>query len=266
VECTFLGAKGIGGQILDRYCRTSCDIPPKKLLSFYMCYRACVRAKVQAIRAGQVNSATQQRPLRLAAQQYLQLADEYARELGPPLLLIVRGLMGTGKSTLATALQQSLEIELLQTDALRRDLLGSSDQPVLYGEDHYSWENRLTVYEEMLRRAESILANGRSVILDGTFLTRALRARAASLARRHQAIPVVLHCRCPDELVRERMTARLARRESLSEARPELLEQQKREEEPDPPGISACEIDTRASVPEMTKAVLQHLNTTITDE
>jgi predicted kinase len=230
-----------------------------------MCYRACVRAKVQAIRAGQVSSSTQQRPLRLAAQQYLQLADEYARELGPPLLLIVRGLMGTGKSTLASALQESLEIELLQTDALRRELLGSSDEPALYGEDHYSWENRLSVYEEMLRRAEPMLAKGRSVILDGTFLTRALRARAASLARRHQAIPVVIHCRCPDELARARMTARAAQRDSSSEARPELLEQQKREEELDPLGICGCEIDTRTSVPEMTNAVLQYLNSAIPD-
>ncbi len=50
----------------------------------------------------------------------LQLAAAYLREAGAhPILILVMGLMGTGKSTLARALADELQIELLRTDLVR---------------------------------------------------------------------------------------------------------------------------------------------------
>ena len=92
----------IGGRILDHYCQTNGDVPPPELLSFYLAYRASVRAKVQAFMSPTARSRG-----RLADQPvrpYLQLADRYAAEIGPPLLLVVCGFTGVGKSTLAQVL------------------------------------------------------------------------------------------------------------------------------------------------------------------
>ena len=117
MECERLGAADVGRQVMECYSQASGDRPSAQILSFYKAYRACVRAKVSALRAGQL-AATGQSPLRDEADRYLQLAARYADELGPPSIMVVGGLMGTGKSTLACALAAALEAELVSTDAI----------------------------------------------------------------------------------------------------------------------------------------------------
>ncbi len=264
MECAYLGAAQVGGRILQRYCEVSGDTPPPELVPFYNCYRACVRAKVHALRAQQVESGARGAD-RQAALAYLRLADRYADELGPPLLLIVRGLSGTGKSTLAAALAEALGIGLLQTDAIRRDRFGASSAPAAYESGIYRPQQRLEVYDEMFRLAGKALDDRRSIVLDGTFLSSLLRAQAASLARRHAAAPLLVHCYCEDEVVAERISARRAAGESLSEARPEFLVQQRAHEEADPPGLAVSHVDTNASLPAMLQQVYDDIRLMLRD-
>jgi hypothetical protein len=179
------------------------------------------------------------------------------------LLLIVRGLTGTGKSTLATAISDSFGFELLQTDALRQELFGASQQPAAFDRDGYRIENRMKVYDEMFDRAGKLLADRVSVVLDGTFLTTKLRAHAMLLARRYEATPVLIHCACPDTVARERIATRLAASRSPSESRPEFVPRQRERNEVDPPGADACQVDTVASLPLMLEQVNVHLRRTL---
>ena len=255
MECELLGADEVGGQLLDYYCRACDDLPPAELLAFYMSYRSCVRAKVLALRASQSPKSRHARDRENAAR-YLDLADRYAQRIGSPLLLIVRGLSGSGKSTLATSLCDSLGIEPLHTDQVRRQLFGPSEAPADYGRDRYSPERRDAVYDELFRRAESSLQQRLSMVLDGTFLTTHLRARAASLARRYGAEPVLIHCECPPDLA----TARIAERQrSLSEIQAQDLVRQRADEEPDPPGLHVLHVDTSQSPVLALRQVLQQL-------
>ncbi len=258
MECAALGAERVGDAIIDQYRDRSDDRPPEELLSFYKCYRACVRAKVWALRSEQLQRDARQSALETASQ-YLRLADRYRQQLGSPLMLVVRGLTGTGKSTLAAAVAESLGIELLQTDAIRRNLFGRSGSPAEYDAAIYQPRNRLRVYEEMLRRAESLLDAEFSVVLDGVFLGTDTRSRAIAIADRHNACALIVRCDCPEKIAARRIESRLASGASMSESRPEILLRQKQAEEPDPPGAPSIAVNTTQALPEILAAVFREL-------
>jgi predicted kinase len=193
------------------------------------------------------------------ATEYLALADDYARQIGPPLLVVVRGLMGTGKSTLARALAEALGADLLSTDSVRQELYPAAAAQVGYGEGKYSTEHRRHVYDQLFAATQQMLDDHASVVLDGTFLFANLREQAIELARRSAAIPLIVHCQCPPEIAAGRIAERMAAGGDASEARPDLHAAQSREEEPDPSGLPTVEVDTTSSVCGLLDDVLQRL-------
>lgn len=260
MECELLGDEQVGQCVLDQYEDQSGDTTPESLRRFYQCYRACVRAKVCALRRDQT-SGKMMHDMERAEQCYLSLADKYAALLGPPVVLVIRGLSGTGKSTLARSFQHLLGSELLQTDMLRRELFGPAPKTYSYGAGSYSPENRARVYEEMFRRARRALESRLSVILDGTFLSAQFRRQALELAEQFGASVLVVHCKCAESVAMERITGRLEEGTSVSEVQPHFLRLQEALVEPDPDGIPSCELDTNQSLPELQRQVISHLVT-----
>jgi predicted kinase len=256
MECDFLGAEGLADPIFARYFERTGDSPPRQLIDFYRIYRACVRAKVSALRAEQLIGEARSRLL-AAAEKYLDLADRYSQTLAPPLLVLVRGLPGTGKSTIAQAISEQLGFELLQTDVVRRDLFGPGDDRSEFNEGRYDLANRRRVYETMHERAARLLRSGTSVVLDGTYLAAELRHEAADLARQHRAEFLELHCQCPDEIAEQRINARERGGGSLSETRPEFSAHQRQAEEPDLPDHCSLAIDTSSSTAEQMPSVFE---------
>ena len=240
MECDRLGASAVGQRVIEIYATRCADRPPPALLSFYKCYRACVRGKVAALRARQLAGAMQTAALD-EAREYLRLADDYVADFARPLVLVVSGLMGSGKSTLAAALAETFACPRLATDAVRRELFGATKSPVGYDEGTYRPQNRDRVYEELRARADRLLAERISVVLDGTFLTEALLDRAASLAADTRRGLLVVRCHCPDAVARKRIADRVAAGGDPSEARPELVRS------PDKPSCEPCPADCRTS-------------------
>jgi predicted kinase len=248
----------VGERILQVYCDENQDRVSAALMNFYQSYRACVRAKVATLAAIQATSPARSVCLD-RARSYLSLADKYASRLGPPAAIIVSGLMGSGKSTMAQALAESLGAELLQTDLVRRELLGTSNAPSGFNEGHYVVDQRDRIYDEMFRRASDWLKRGVSIVLDGTFATVRHRERALIEARLDGAVVLMVRCKCNDQTAMERIAQRAAAGSSPSEARPELYEQQKSAFESDPPGMHALEVDTSSTLRVQELAVLERL-------
>jgi predicted kinase len=257
MECEHLGEREFGNVILAEYQKVSGDCVPEALLAFYRSYRASVRAKVAALRRDQ-QDGSRTASNRLAVE-YLKLAEQYAKELGPPILLLVGGLMGSGKSTLAAKLANMFAIELLSTDHIRHGLFGPSVAPTAYREGNYRPDMRQRVYDELFRQAEELLSNGESVVLDGTFLTTCLRERADNLARQHGAQALHIQCGCPPEIAFARIQSRQQGAKSESEARTELYHRQAQDLESPLPDEPSIMLDTTGSMSQQIRAVCDGL-------
>ena len=61
-------------------------------------------------------------------------------------------------------------------------------------------DKRTSVYDEMFKRAEDSISRYDGLILDATFVTQALRRRAAEIAARNKRGLVILQTSCPQEV------------------------------------------------------------------
>jgi hypothetical protein len=258
MECDAAAAESIGEVVLHAYCRRSHDAPPVVLWNFYKSYRACVRAKVAALRAGQVEGH-QRETLLATAERRLQLAETYERSFGRTMLLVVGGLMGTGKSTVAAALTDALGLDCLRTDVVRRELFGDVASTDAFGKGRYTAANRRRVYDELLGRGEARLAAGVSVVLDGTFLWADELMPARDLAAAYGATFLAVRCECPDEMARRRIAARAVEGRDASEARTEFFDEQKRNRPPVPVDVPTVRVDTSAGVEQGLPLVYEQL-------
>src|SRR5262249_48381 len=154
-ECDFLGAPWVGPRLFNVYQNRIGDQPPEVLVDFYKSYRACVRAKVAALRAEQTQGAERD-ALAAQATRHFEFADKYASSWVRPLVLVVGGLAGTGKTTLASALAHELGAELLRTDTIRREMFGSKAHAADVDEGVYAPAARDEIYDEMFRRAAAL--------------------------------------------------------------------------------------------------------------
>jgi aminoglycoside phosphotransferase family enzyme/predicted kinase len=116
------------------------------------------------------------------------------------MLVILAGLPGTGKTTVAAALGRELGATVLSSDRIRAERAGSPG---------YSPAAKGGVYEQMFARAGRLLGAGRSVILDATFYLGRLRRAGAAVARRARRPVFVIEVVSPEPVVRERMARRL---------------------------------------------------------
>ena len=258
MECQRLGDGGLGESLLEEYQKECGDHLPESLLCFYRSYRAFVRAKVALIRSEQQDGQTAKSSAELV-RQYIDLADRDAKQLGPPTQLIVGGLMGTGKSTLAATLADTFAVELISTDHIRHGLIGSSVVPAGYGEGSYGADMRGRVYDELFRQADELLKDGQSVVLDGTFLTCCLRNRAYALATRNNAVSLHVQCTCPRPIAYARIQRRADTGQSESEARTELYDLQAQDLEPPWADEPAITIDTTCALSQQLRAVCTEL-------
>lgn len=88
-------------------------------------------------------------------------------------LLMITGLPGTGKTTVATALAERIAARHFNTDMIREDM-------ELRGQ--YDRETKERVYLELLARAREGLRTAGKVVVDGTFYQAQLRNRFKDLA------------------------------------------------------------------------------------
>jgi aminoglycoside phosphotransferase family enzyme/predicted kinase len=176
--------------------------------NFYRAYRAFVRGKVDSMLTDEDEvPITQRAQAAERASRYFALAAACAESTSPQQLVMMSGLSGTGKSFIARAVAARLGTVLLSTDLIRRETLAAA-VPGPYGEKGYTAGERQQVYEEMFRRARYHVGRGRSVLLDGTFLTREQREGARTVALSAGLSLLVVQTVADEDVVRERLRAR----------------------------------------------------------
>jgi hypothetical protein len=259
MDLEFHGAADLAAAVHRGYVSRSGDAVGEPLWDFYRSYRACVRAKVAALTGGGLKDERAEAYFQ-AARRYLQLANFRALSFYRPMLLVVCGVMGTGKTTLAKALAKELALPHVQSDRVRKEM-AAGDRSAGYGKGPYTEEADERVYAEMIHRADPILARGGSVVLDATFKRKALREKVAALARRWGVDMLLIQCTCPASAALARLDRRTRSGRSLSDGRPELYDEQVRQFEPmddQPPG-RLLTLDTQPPVPDLVNQVLKVL-------
>ena len=119
-------------------------------------------------------------------------------ELGSGTLLITCGLPGTWKTETSEETSKIKGYPVLRSDLIRLEVLRNED--VFDEKVASNMSKRLSVYDELFRRAEDLVQKSRKgVILDATFVTQELRRRAAEIAAKHDMAFVILQTHCSEE-------------------------------------------------------------------
>ena len=221
---------------INAYVEQTGDTGIWQVLPLFLCYRAFVRGKVACLRAEGAASDTARDEAVADAQAHFALAAQYAHPFPKPALVLVGGLMGSGKSTVAQALARRWDLASVSSDVLRKELAQrprESQEHEAFGQGMYSAAFTAQTYHALLDKALALVVHGdRSVVVDATFLRAAHRQRAAAIAR-EECIPLwFIECVLPEDETRRRLERRASEPGAVSEGRWELHRAQQAQWEP----------------------------------
>jgi aminoglycoside phosphotransferase family enzyme/predicted kinase len=238
MDLDFRGRPELAQRLVDRYVERSGDRELRELMDFYQCYRAYVRGKIACFTAADPGLEEEGRYEHTdLARRYFRLAHRYAGGSSRPTLLVVFGLVGTGKTSLATRLEQAHGWHLVSSDSVRKQLAGVGEDTRMYlpyDVGIYSPEMSRKTYDEMCRQAESLLTADLPVVVDGCFKRQSERLAVIETAERVGADVIFLQSTCEPDEQRRRLEKR-QQTETRSDGRIDLIEPQLRDFDPPPP-------------------------------
>ena len=119
-----------------------------------------------------------------------------------PVLVVMSGLPGTGKSTLARNLAQRLPLVVLESDYLRR---------VLVGKPRHTSGESTRLFAACHQLIHELLGQGVPVLFDATNLQESHRAPLYQIAQSTDAKLILVRTKAPQEVVFQRLQQRRQR-------------------------------------------------------
>jgi predicted kinase len=225
------GQPGLANVLMSEWLDASGDVSAPTVWSFFASYRAGVRAKVAALRAGQQGDAPDAEDSLHEAQRYLALAQAIAHPPAPQ-LVITHGLSGSGKTWASSQwllAESSGRAIRLRSDVERKRLHGMGPLAASasgLNEGLYRPQAHGETYASLRTRARGLLQDGWTVLVDAAFLRAGERQAFADLARTEGVPFHILACEAAPEVLRQRISTRQAAGRDASEATLAVLEQQ----------------------------------------
>ena len=142
-----------------------------------------------------------------------------------PVLVVISGLPGTGKSHFSRQLAEHVPLAMLESDALRKVLVPSPT---------YSASESSRLFWLINALIGDLLDPGVPVLLDATNLVEAHRKRLYTIADQRNVKLILVRVEAPPEVVRERLAGRnrQEQREDHSDADWSVYQRMRRSEEP----------------------------------
>ncbi len=126
-----------------------------------------------------------------------------------PVLLLLCGLPGTGKSFLACRLAEALHFVIIESDMVRK---------IIFPQPRYTAQESRWVHRTCHALMAKLLKRGVRVIYDATNLVEYHRELVYRIAKRAEARLVVVKTVASEEVVRERLRARQEEAAEISDA------------------------------------------------
>jgi predicted kinase len=213
MDLAFHGRRDLTRPFADAYFRAAGDEEGRALLPLYTAYRATVRGMVEGLELAEkeVPEAERAAALVRARAHWLLALTELEEPRRKPCLLLVAGLPGTGKSSLARGLAETAGFSVVRSDVVRKELAGLPSQGQTPAEHRGSlytraWTDR--TYAECLNRAGRLLFEGRRVLVDATFREEAKRQTFLKAAVQWGVPSGILLCQAEPKTVRQRLENR----------------------------------------------------------
>lgn len=222
------GRLDLSNVFLNTYMEETGDWEGLHLLPLYLIRQAYVRAKVTSFLLDEPEVSDEEKAEAYQkAALYYQLAWQYTQKHQGQLILM-SGLSGSGKSTVARYFARRLHAIHIRSDAIRKHLGGLP----LYerGEDKlYTPAMTEQTYKRLLNLGIKLATQGYPVILDAKYDQQIFRLTALEQARMNHLPFRIFYCTAPLEILRDRLQRR---RGDITDAGVDLLERQQQSVEP----------------------------------
>ena len=231
MDLDYLGFPGLSDKLHLHYSRDCDQDFVAGLYGFYKSYRAFVRGKVNSFALGEAEIPEDMKTAAMkSSRDYFKLSAWYLNIRKNPLLIVMCGLMGAGKSFIAKKLAGRTGATLIRSDVARKQILGlqvSDRRQEDYDQGIYSPNVTQDTYSYMFEQASGILGQGASVIIDASFASRDYREMARKTADLNHARFALIYVTAPDNVIRDRLTLRELDPNEPSDGRWELFHEQK---------------------------------------
>lgn len=122
-----------------------------------------------------------------------------------PVLLMFLGVPGSGKSYFAKGVSKEMNAIRINGDSMRMAIFGSREETnKLYADEKNRYKLNSYVFNGLDYVAEQILLTGRDVVYDAHHNTKKDRDNLAVLARKYNALPLVVSVETPVEVAVQR--------------------------------------------------------------
>jgi aminoglycoside phosphotransferase family enzyme/predicted kinase len=210
------------------YARESDDFDLYGVVDYFASYRAAVRAKVAAIAARDTGMEQAQRTAAAeSARRHVALAGALLAPREPGPIVLVGGIVGTGKTSVSEALAVLADgsggAAVVSSDRVRKREAGLAvEAKTRSGVDRglYAPAQRQRTYAAVIERASPVVGSGRCALLDATWSRREDRRAAAALAEALGTRLVFVETRCAEGVALERLARRAVAGRDASEAGP----------------------------------------------
>ena len=201
------GRHDLAAIFLSHYVEQTGDWEGLQILPLYVSRQSYVRAKILSFLLNDpgVSVEAKQEATATAAKHYT-LAWSYVQPKQGR-LLVMSGLSGSGKSTVARELSRELGAIHLRSDAVRKHLAGiplhqSGDDSL------YTAEMNQKTYQRLIALGVRLASHGYTVILDAKFDRQATRQAVLAQAQAQALKLKIVHCTAPMEILRQRIQQR----------------------------------------------------------
>lgn len=227
----------LSSYLIQEYIKKSNDHSLLNMVNFYKSYRAYVRGKVLGFQLDDPHSTKEKKQSLLhQISTYFSLSAYYADLMTlqvrkhKPLLFMMSGLTGTGKSTVALKLSIDYNATVINTDVVRKKSAGIDTYEHHLDDPNtglYSPNQVHQTYETVIAKALELLSQGNNIVIDATFQKQRYRKMVQTLSEQSNAVFIPVFCTCQETTAKKWLDERL-KTKTVSDGRWEIYQMQKK--------------------------------------